>query len=247
MNKKQSIVALIILVALIAVVVVAGSLMSKNVEPTPELPTPQPVTEAPEPAALEKERIQEKYYSMELEYPKDAAEKFPEIETYINAIRSDFIALVPKTDDEAQYQGVDEDRAYVLKTDTTTYTSSSTITYKLQTYMFTGGAHGGTFIATFTYTKDGRLIPLTNLLSSSDSLNKLSVAARRYFYDKLGNQSSREEIDIGTEPNEENFSVWYITDKMVVFIFQEYQIGPYVIAIQEFPLSRAEAKTMLSI
>lgn len=209
--------------------------------PKDVLPPPPPV------AAFESEKVREKYYSIDLEYPKSSNSELPEISSHLDKVRSDFLELVPKTDEEAAYQGISEGRAYVLKMDTTIYTSSSTITYKLETYMFTGGAHGSTFVSTFTYTKDGKLIPLSNILSGPDSLAKLSSSARNYLYEKLSDQSSKHEIDTGTEPKEENWNAWYLTDHAITFIFQQYQIGPYVLGVQEFPMSRTEAKTILSI
>ena len=52
-------------------------------------------------------------------------------------------------------------------------------------------------------------------------------------------------IDSGTEPNTENFGAWYLTDKNIVFIFQDYQIGPYAQGSLEFPLRKTEVSNIL--
>jgi hypothetical protein len=245
---KKNIIIFIIIIAIIAIIVVASSILSKN----PEEVEPETIPESVEivtlqPTEMETEKREETYYSIDLEYPKARPNELAEVRDYVDMVRSDFMALVPKTAQEAEDQGFGEDRTLVLKMETTVYTSSTTVTYKLETYMFTGGAHGGTFISTFTYDKAGKLLLLKDILSSPDALEKLSARARNYFYNKLGSQGQREIINIGTEPKEENWSAWYATDKSVTFIFQQYQIGPYAIGIQEFPLSRAEAKTLLNI
>lgn len=243
------------LLLFVLVVAVIGGVMffiqkRSEINPPLTLPEDKTVSSSTPPAhivAFENEKIKEKYYSIDLEYPKNSTTELPEIGGYVNTLRNDFLTSVPKTDEEADYIGITEGRAYVLKTNTTVYTSSTTITYKLETYMFTGGAHGVTLIATFTYTKDGKLIPLGNILTSQDSLTKLSSAARKYFYDKFGAQANKSEINAGTGPKEENFSTWYLTNNTITFVFQQYQIGPYALGIQEFPLSRGEASTMLSL
>lgn len=245
MNKKTLIIIVITLIALSAVVVVLISIFSKK--PLIDLPGIQPQVNLEKPftpAPFETEKKKEKYYSFDLSYPRSSATSLPEIALYVEKSKEDILKLIPTTESAAEYEGLDEDRAYVLKMDTTVYTSSTTITYKIESYTFTGGAHGGTSVATFTYDRDGKLITLDDILIGSDSLNKLSVLARTYFYSKLGSATSREVIDIGTEAKRENFSTWYITDIGITFIFQQYQIGPYTIGIQEFPLSRTEAKTL---
>jgi hypothetical protein len=248
MSKKNILIFSIIIIALIAILVTLSSILSRK----PEAAEPEAVTEVvegakPEAVEMETEKLQERYYSMDLEYPKAGANELKEVSDYVTTVRNDFMDLVPKTDDEAAYLEIDEDHALVLKMDTTTYTSANTVTYKIETYLFTGGAHGGTVIATFTYDHEGKFLPLENILSSPDSLTTLSSRARKYFYNKLGAQGERGVIDIGTEPKPQNWNAWYVTDTAVTFVFQQYQIGPFATGIQEFPLSRAEAKTLLNI
>ena len=178
------------------------------------------------------------YHAINLSYPD--APSLPEIKTYVQKLRSDFLFSAEAIDFGPSYK-------YTLDVDTITYISADTITYKVQAYTFTGGAHGATFDATFTYGREGNLIQTKDLLKSGDSLNQLSLMARRYFKDKFRDTLTPQEIDFGTEPKEENFGVWYITDGGITFIFGQYQIGPYVLGIQEFPISRVEAEAFLNI
>lgn len=184
------------------------------------------------------ENEESKYYTIELLYPDSGA--LPEIKEYVGRLRSDFMFSAQAIDFDPAYK-------YTLNSETKTYASANTITYKVQTYVFTGGAHGATFDATFTYDIDGTLIKTSDLLKSPDSLKQLSLAARRYFKDKFRNTLTPQEIDFGTEPKEENFNVWYITDSGITFIFGQYQIGSYVLGIQEFPIGTTEAQAFLNI
>lgn len=249
MKKKNIVITLaLIIVALIAAVF----LVLKYTSPEKaSLPTDQeeqatsskPLTAVP----LVSEKEEGDYYTIDLSYPDVSAPAYSDIKTYVNNIKSEFKQSIPTNTNDAQFENLGGDNKLTLSMKTTVYQSSSTITYKLETYSFTGGAHGGTFDQTFTYGKDGKLITLSNLLSSSDSLNKLSLAARRYLKDKFSGQLSSQEIDAGTEPKIENFSVWYITNEGITFIFGQYQIGPYVFGIQEFPLSRGAAAGILNL
>lgn len=236
MNRK----ALIIILGVAILFIIAAIMVfvrSDNMEDAPffvETATTTAVETRPTPAAFETEKIREKYYTIDLEYPKNSPTERAEIGTYIDTLRREFLTAVPKTDEEAEYIGLGGGRIYQLQTKATVYTSSSTITYKLETYTDTGGAHGATIDATFTYDREGKLVEISDLFSSGE-LSTISTAARTYFYKKLGDQVTKSEIDTGTEPKERNFSTWYLTDNKITFIFQQYQIGPYVIGIQEFP------------
>jgi hypothetical protein len=241
MSHKGLLMSVLVFFALAASVVTVSSIISKmpadKENPDSGL---SPVTNIDplQPVSFEYEKKDEASYSIDLEYPKSDASQLTEIADYVSLVKDQFTQSLPTGE-------VTEN--YLLKINTTVYTSSTTITYKLETYMYTGGAHGGTFIETFTYGKDGKLITLNDLLVSPDSMKKLSTLARAYLYNKIGDQSQNEVIDAGTEPTPENFGVWYITDAGIVFVFQQYQVGPYTIGMQEFPIRRVEAETFLNI
>lgn len=241
MSQKGLLISVLVFFALAASVVTVSSIISKmpDEKGNPDSGLFPVINDDPlKPASLEHEKIDEDRYSMDLEYPKYDANNLSEIAGYVSKVKDQFTQSLPTGE-------VTEN--YLLKINTTVYTSSTTITYKLETYMYTGGAHGGTFIETFTYGKDGKRITLNDLLVSSDSMKKLSTSARAYLYNKIGEQSDNEVIDAGTEPTPENFGVWYITDAGIVFVFQQYQVGPYTIGIQEFPIRKVEAETFLNI
>jgi len=128
---------------------------------------------------------------------------------------------------------------------TEVFTSSSTISYLMQNYSYTGGAHGIVDLVTFVYDKEGTLVTLGSLLKDSNSLTALSEKARTYFYDKFLKYSSKEVIDQGTAPINQNWERFYLTEEGIVFIFGQYTIGPYVLGIQEFAVSYSEAQNFL--
>jgi hypothetical protein len=241
MSQKGLLISVLVFFALAASVVVVSSIISKMPNDKGNLDSvlsPVISDDPLKPVPFEYEKKDEATYSIDLEYPKSDKDHLPEIANYVSLVKDQFTQSLPTGE-------VTEN--YLLKINTTVYTASSTISYKLETYMYTGGAHGGTFIETFTYGKDGKLITLNDLLVSADSMKKLSTSARAYLYNKIGDQSQKEVIDAGTEPTLENFGVWYITDAGIVFVFQQYQVGPYTLGIQEFPIRRLEAEAFLNI
>ena len=241
MSTKALLISVLVFFALAASVVVVTSIVSKMpVEEKVDDVGLSPVTPVDPliPVSFEYEKRDTDTYSIDLEYPKSDEDHLSEINDYLYKIQDQF-AQALLIDEVAEDD--------LLKITTTVYTSSTTITYKLETYMYTDGAHGATFIETFTYGKDGKLITLNDLLISSDSMKKLSTLARAYLYNKIGKQSEKDVIDVGTEPTPENFRTWYITDAGIVFVFQQYQVGPYALDIQEFPIGRVEAEAFLYI
>jgi len=185
-------------------------------------------------ASLITEDKKDTYYTISLSYPSSSST--PEIQNYINQTKTEFLNSVPKTEADAKFEGLGGDRIYNLTVTTKITHSSSTTSYVLETYQFTGGAHGSTVISAFTYNKAGKLLSLNEVLPSSITLSTLSASARTYFYNKLSDQD-KSEIDVGTEPKQENFNTWYIDGTKIVFVFGQYSIGPYVLGIQEFVLN----------
>lgn len=198
----------------------------------------EPITAAP----LKTDKGEEKYHSYSLTYP-DPVAGLKEITQYVDQSRAQLLEALPKDDAEAAMYGVGTTTAskYNITITTRIVRSTSTISYIIDNYMYTGGAHGGTDRVVFNYDQSGKLLALNDVLAGPDSLNKLSQAARTYFYKKLGtDEGTKSNIDTGTTPNAQNFERFYITNSTVVFVFGQYAIGPYVIGIQEFPVNRSQ-------
>ncbi len=247
MTRKNLLVLVIVVIAALAASVMVFSVISKKPDKeVPFVPVDHPETAVrPKAVPFKTEKVIADYYTLDLEYPQASVGTLEGIDSYVSKVKSDFFDLVPKNEAEAEEIGMGKDHSYTIKMDTTVYTSSSTITYKLETYMYTGGAHGGTFVTTFTYDREGKLVSLDSILAGTGSLSKLSAAARTYFNAKVSQYTQKDTIEVGTEPKAENFSAWYITDAGITFVMQQYQIGPYTLGIQEFPLSRVQSKEIL--
>lgn len=197
-------------------------------------------------APLQEEHSQTDYVTMDLSYPSSSETQYPDMYHFIQQSKSDFIRDFGSVSaEEAVALHLSKDRQYAYTMATRIATSTNTVSYIIEVYQFTGGAHGGTTVNTFTYDTKGALVTLDRLFTQS-YLERLSQLSREYLYASLGEYSREESINSGTEPKIENFSSWYVTPKTIVFIFGQYSVGPYAIGIQEFPLDKSKIADILS-
>lgn len=106
------------------------------------------------------------------------------------------------------------------------YESETIVSYVVQGYEYTGGAHGNATVKSFNYDKKtGKLLSVLDVLSGKDSLEALSEIAK---------ETLMVEYEEGLSPEEENWSVWYAHNQGITFIFPPYQIAPYAVGQQEF-------------
>jgi len=132
--------------------------------------------------------------------------------------------------------------------------AKGTVSYVFKNYEFTGGAHGGTGLKTYTFNENG-LVDLATILNFTFQNN---VAMTRLLESKLEGQ-------LGELHNEEmlneglglaflkadgtfdktksdgfdfrsNFDNFVILDEGIKFIFGQYQVGPYAAGMQEVTL-----------
>ncbi len=207
----------------------------------------KPVAQTPRVDTFTTEKNQTDYMTMDLSYPESAAINYPELFAYVQKSKQDFLddfnSLTP-TDIQTMHLG--GDRKYNFTLTTNVATSTKTVTYIVEVYTFTGGAHGGTSVATFTYDAGGKLVTLQDVFMAP-YLQKVSDLAHNYFYATIDpGYLQPDSVNAGTAPTAENYSAWYLTDKNIVFIFGQYQVGPYVLGIQEFPLSKQSIADILS-
>lgn len=197
-------------------------------------------------ASLQEEHSQTDYVTMDLSYPNSSETQYPDMYHFIQQSKSDFIRDFGSVSaEEAVALHLSKDRQYAYTMVTRIATSTNTVSYIIEVYQFTGGAHGGTTINTFTYDTKGALVTFDQLFTQP-YLERVSELARGYLRTSLGDYAREESINSGTEPKIENFSSWYITPKTIVFIFGQYSVGPYVIGIQEFPLEKSKIADILS-
>jgi hypothetical protein len=110
-----------------------------------------------------------------------------------------------------------------------TYESDTIISYLVQGYEYTGGAHGNTFIESFNYDKKtGKRIGVMDIVSNEDSLNVFAA---------LADKELTVEYPEGSSGIKENWSIWYSDNDSVTFIFVPYQIASYATGQQELTIS----------
>lgn len=196
-------------------------------------------------AQMTTEHVETEYSVVDVSYPapRSSVNEYSEIFEFVNEARSEFESNFTDTviTDSIKRRG----EKYNFTLTTAVATSSQTVTYLLELYTETGGAHGGTIVRTFTYDADKKLVELDDVFDG-EYLQKIAPLARTYLAARLGEDTVEEMLADGTRPTEDNYSAWYLTDDTITFIFQQYQIGPYVIGINEFPLKKTEVSDLLS-
>ncbi len=185
------------------------------------------------------------YSVINMSYPVSSNTKNQEIFNFVGKVRSDFeTQFASVTPEQINEMYGRQDVQFQLVMNTKLATSTKTITYIIETYIYGGGAHGGTSVTTYTYDASGKLISLDDVFEG-DYLAVISPKAREYAYKNFSDVSQPTMIDPGTAQNKDNFSSWYLLDDAVVFIFNQYQIGPYALGTQEFPLPKSQVSTII--
>ena len=124
------------------------------------------------------------------------------------------------------------------------YEDANHISFLLNVYQFTGGAHGTTSLIPVTYSKQTKkLLSLEEAVQPTrkDWLSALSTEARKQLNDQVKKQtfvSDEDWINKGTEPSKENFSVFKLEKNVVRIIFSQYQVGPYSSGMPEIVVPR---------
>lgn len=193
-------------------------------------------------ASFATEKSETEYLTINTVLPIASQEKFPELYNFVDGLRREFMHNFDSlTPEDIKFIHLGGDRKYDFTVSTKVATSTNTVTYIIEVYSFTGGAHGGTEVGTFTYDKEGKFVTLDSVLEG-DYLTTLSALSRKYFYDILGESS----LKSGTEPKQENFSSWYLTQANIIFIFGQYSVGPYSFGIQEFSIPKTSISNLIS-
>lgn len=239
MENKNKIIIGIILILLIVVAIIYTQ---KNIKPTVGGIFVGSKNSKISIAPFATEKSETEYLTINTTMPVASQEKFPEIYNFVDGIRrefmKDFDSLTPEDIKFIQLGG---DRKYDFTVATRVATSTNTVTYIVEVYKFTGGAHGGTDVGTFTYDKDGKFVSLSDVMQG-DYLKTISELSRKHFYDILGDVADK----TGTDPIMDNYKAWYLTDKDIVFIFGQYSVGPYVFGIQEFSIPKSSISNFIS-
>jgi hypothetical protein len=114
--------------------------------------------------------------------------------------------------------------------------------YKLDRYVFTGGAHGLTSVTTMIFDMDKiQLLQLSDLfLPRAHFAESLSVMSRAELRINLGNMLNDDMLNSGTVPKPGNFSRFMLAPRDLVIFFEQYAVAPYAAGVQvvTIPLAR---------
>jgi len=121
-------------------------------------------------------------------------------------------------------------------------------TIDLETYRFTGGAHGGTENRAFVLSDEtGEPIPVSALFKpGSNWLHRLSEASYQALVQREQLAPDDDWLARGTAPEPENYQVLLPIAEGIEVVFGQYQIGPYVTGISRVLLPYAALSTMLN-
>ena len=182
--------------------------------------------------------------------PKDAMDKINA--TLEASVRSTLLAV--KEDFEQQYGSTDVTNTYIpvepLTYDGQVEIATSTESFPflnvvLTGYQYSGGAHGLTVITTFVFDKNtGDQITYDNLFAESylDRLSELSLLELKRIDPSLDTFSFALE---GTAPKQDNFQAFTLLPDGMHLVFQNYQVGPYVIGNPEVVIPYASIRGIL--
>ena len=124
-----------------------------------------------------------------------------------------------------------------IATWTPTQLNDKYISFTIDIYYFSGGAHGNDEIFTFNYDilKNKEITILDFLNNSQENLNKVSELAVKDINFQLlskglqADDSLAEMIKDGTKPTIENFKNFNFNKNALIIYFQKYQVAPGVV------------------
>jgi hypothetical protein len=121
-------------------------------------------------------------------------------------------------------------------------------TIDLETYHFTGGAHGGTENKPLVLSrKTGEPIPTSALFKpDSDWLQRLSEASYQALIQREPFEPDDDWLVRGTAPEPENYQVLLPIAEGIEVVFGQYQIGPYAIGISHVLLPYSALSSVLN-
>ncbi len=130
---------------------------------------------------------------------------------------------------------------YIVKTQVET-SSSKYISVLINTYVYSGGAHGNTSLISYNYNISNR--SYDNILTATGlDINKISEISRKQLYDTLITKNNdissksqeddlKEMINMGAFPQIGNFEIFTIGKKYITIYFEPYSVAPYAYGIQ---------------
>ena len=144
------------------------------------------------------------------------------------------------SDEEFSFDGVNESEFTII------WQNDKLVTYQLKEYWYGGGAHGGTFIAGFTFRKsDGRLFGSDMFMAKADLQKELHEGLATYF-GATTDEELEQQLFLSNYQSVSNLPMpkadpW-IDGEGVHLVYGEYEIACYAAGLPEviIPLNRAK-------
>lgn len=131
------------------------------------------------------------------------------------------------------------------------YETESYITYTTEDYEYLGGAHGSTTLSGMTFRKtDGRRFGYEMLRNTeSDSFHALLRDGVKEYFGKQEMNGNLKDMLMGVD-NVDYMplpaTVPYLTDKGMMFVYQQYEIAPYAAGMPSFVIPFEKIKPYLT-
>jgi hypothetical protein len=191
-------------------------------------------------------------------FPQASAEFNTQVETVVKKVITDqkesaednwkarYETRVPGEDITAK-PATEEDKWPLMADFTTVQSNANYISYVFEYSGYSGGAHGYANKVSFAYdVKNDKILTLKDLFPNDPNyLKTVSDASRADLKKQYVVMNDEEDtstlvsmIEDGTQPKEENFSVFTFTPTTITLYFGQYQVGPYVLGMPEVELSR---------
>jgi len=186
------------------------------------------------------------FYNIQAEYPqfKNADESFnkkisdlitEEIDNFKKEAKANWEARVETATPENPVPENPEEPFDFIGTWDSTQINDKYISFVINLYYYTGGAHGINIVYTFNYDiKQKKEISILDFLNSpQESLAKLAtltaqdIAWQLEIYDSTPNADFiKQMIEDGTKPTEENYKNFNFSYNALTIYFQQYQVAP---------------------
>ncbi len=114
-------------------------------------------------------------------------------------------------------------------------------------YSFTGGVHGNTSSTTLNYDlKNNRALKLADIFEpNANYLKAISDYSIADLKPRVGDMSDEEWLAKGAAAAAENFGSWNLTNKGLMFTFDQYQVAAYAAGPQTVVIPYAKLKNIL--
>lgn len=214
---------------------------------------PYSTSAAPLPIETKTAGKSSKNYTVEAEYPQTGLLAIDRVlADHADASMNELIASAEEDATERTKDGtrLPEGLTYSLDVAfTLERNDDSVFAVTLATNQFTGGAHPGNQISTFTFLRpDGWRVFLPEIFSGAKALKRISELAVRELNKILSGPNGPIDPDWvqrGAGPSWGNFTSFILTTEVLILNFQEYQVAPYAAGSQQVRIPISELRGLM--